>query len=339
LPAEITEFIAASRRAAIWRRLRFWGLVGSAPLAAAVVALAVWVGLVWWGVHQVEAEMKFVAVPSGCFEMGSRDAEAGRFSNEGPVHKVCLTSFGFGRYEVTQAQWRRVMIFPNASDPARFKDDRKPVENVNWYEAQRFLWFMSLFGHHKYRLPSEAEWEYAARGGTAASRYWGDDIDAGCVYENIADLSQKKVAPDAHAEFANCDDGYDITTAPTGSFKPNPFGLYDMLGNVTEWVEDCYVDNYRETPTDDGPNTTGPCTFRLIRGGSYKGRSCIGSIISNPARYASVERSVSRSRGVAGSNDRNGGNSDHLWASQSIGLTDPGGHAYSGPRDRGKNAW
>jgi formylglycine-generating enzyme required for sulfatase activity len=261
LPADIVAFIG--------RHLRFWGLVASAPVAAALIGLAVWVGLVWWGVRQVEAEMKFITVPSGCFDMGSPGGEAGRFSNEGPVHNVCVTAFGLGEDEVTQAQWRRVMIFPNASDPARFKDDTKPVENVNWYEAQRFLWLMSLFGHHKYRLPSEAEWEYSARGGTATSRYWGDDIDAGCIYENIADQSQKEVAPDAHAEFANCDDGYAITTAPVGSFKPNPFGLRDMLGNVTEWVEDCYVANYRETPTDGSPNMTGPCTFRLIRGGSW----------------------------------------------------------------------
>jgi formylglycine-generating enzyme required for sulfatase activity len=268
LPAEIREFIAASRRAARWRRLRLWGLVGSAPLAVALVAGIVWAGSVWWGVRQVEAEMKFVTIPKGCFAMGSPDGEAGRYSNEGPVHKVCVNAFDLGQYEVTQGEWRRVMAFPNTPDLAQFKDDKNPVESVSWNEAKRFLWLMSLFGHGRYHLPSEAEWEYAARAGTTTSRYWGDNIDDGCAYENIADQSLKRAAPYIAPVFANCDDGY-ATTAPVGSFEPNPWGLYDMLGNVVNWVEDCYVDNYRETPTDGSQNTAGVCTSRVIRGGSW----------------------------------------------------------------------
>jgi formylglycine-generating enzyme required for sulfatase activity len=142
------------------------------------------------------------------------------------------------------------------------------VEEVNWNEAQRFTWLMSLFGHGRYRLPSEAEWEYAARAGTTTSRYWGDNIDDGCAYENIADQSLKKAAPDLVPVFANCDDGY-VRTAPVGSFKPNPWGLYDMLGNVANWVGDCYVDSYSGTPTDGSPNTSGACTSRVVRGGSW----------------------------------------------------------------------
>jgi sulfatase modifying factor 1 len=191
------------------------------------------------------------------------------------VHQVCLKPFDLAKFEVTQRQWRRVMIgvagFPNNPDPSYFKgDDRRPVEEVNWNEAQRFIWLMSFFGHGRYRLPSESEWEYAARAGTTTSRYWGDNIDDGCTYENIADQSLKKAAPDIVPVFANCDDGY-APTAPIGTYKPNPFGLDDMLGNVAQWVEDCYVDNYREAPTDGSPNTSGACTSRVVRGGSRSG--------------------------------------------------------------------
>jgi formylglycine-generating enzyme required for sulfatase activity len=133
------------------------------------------------------------------------------------------------------------MIFPNSPDPSQYKADntdvpasageRLPVEEVTWYDAVRFLRLMSFFGHGHYRLPSEAEWEYAARGGTTTSRYWGDNIDDGCAYENIGDLSLKKLRPEFLEVFANCEDGF-RWTAPVGSFKSNPWGLYDMLGNV-----------------------------------------------------------------------------------------------------------
>jgi formylglycine-generating enzyme required for sulfatase activity len=142
------------------------------------------------------------------------------------------------------------------------------VEEVNWHEAQRFVWLVSLFGQGRYRLPSESEYEYAARAGTRTSHYWGDNIDDGCAYENIADQSLKKAAPEIVPVFANCDDGY-AATAPVGSFKPNPWGLYDMLGNVAVWTVDCYVGNYRVSATDGNPNTSEPCTSRVVRGGSW----------------------------------------------------------------------
>jgi formylglycine-generating enzyme required for sulfatase activity len=279
LPAEIREFVTASRRAVRWRRFRLWGMVASAPMAVALIAVIVWAGLVWWGVHQIEAEwveeQEFVSVKAGCFDMGSPDGtngtpvEPGRYANEGPAHKVCVKPFDLAKFEVTQGEWRRVMVFPNTPDPSRFKGENLPVESLNWNEAQRFVWLMSLFGHGQYRLPSETEWEYAARAGTTTSRYWGNNIDDGCAYENIADQSLKNLAPDIISVFANCNDGH-ATTAPVGwSKKPNPWGLYDMLGNVANWVEDCYVDSYNGTPTDRSPNTLGACTSRVIRGGSW----------------------------------------------------------------------
>ena len=108
--------------------------------------------------------------------------------------------------------------------------------------------------------------EYAARVGTKTARYWGDRAEDGCAYENMADLSLKKALPDAVV--ANCDDGQ-VTTAPVGTFKPNPWGLYDILGNVAEWVEDCYVGNYEEAPKDGGAAATQDCTTRVVRGGAW----------------------------------------------------------------------
>jgi formylglycine-generating enzyme required for sulfatase activity len=280
LPRGVTDFIAASRRAARRRRLRLAGTTAGTIVALPVVAGLVWAGFVWWGVHQVEAEWaanrEFVRIPGGCFEMGSPDDEPGRYPDEGPVHRACLKSFDLAKFTVTQSEWRRVMIgiagFPDNPDPSYFKgNDRLPVEEVSWNDATRFTWLMSFFGHGHYRLPSEAEYEYAARAGTTTSRYWGDNIDDGCAYGNIGDQSLKKQSPDLITVFANCDDGYGFTTAPVGSFMPSPWGLYDMLGNVAEWMEDCYNDDYREIPTDGSPNVNGPCVYRVFRGGSWSG--------------------------------------------------------------------
>jgi formylglycine-generating enzyme required for sulfatase activity len=264
LPAEVTSFVAASRHAARRNRRRRIATMVGAVVALPLVAALVWAGLVMWGVHTVEAEMEFVAIPAGCFQMGSPDTEAERYPNEGPVHEACPKAFELGKFEVTQAEWRRVMI--HNRDPSQYKGDRRPVESVSWNEAQTFIWLMNFFGRHHYRLPSEAEWEYAARGGTTTARYWGERAENGCAYENMADQSLKKASPDSVV--ANCDDGQ-ITTAPVGTFKPNPWGLYDILGNVGEWVEDCYVGNYEEAPKDGTAFATEDCSSRVVRGGSW----------------------------------------------------------------------
>jgi formylglycine-generating enzyme required for sulfatase activity len=278
LPQAERDFIAASRRAALWRRVRLWGLVAAAPVALALLAVVVWAGFAWWGVRQVEAEWaangEFMRIPAGCFQRGSPTDEKGRRPDEGPVHKVCVKAFELEKFEVTQAEWRRVMVYPNNPDPAQIKGDHHPIDSVSWHEAQRFVWLMSLFGRYHYRLPSEAEWEYAARAGTKTSRYWGDSPDNGCAYENLADLTYKKVQPSVPLSVANltanCDD-HAAYTETVGSYNPNQWGLKDMLGNVAEWVEDCYTDDYGDpdSPTDGRPNTTGKCEFRVIRGGSW----------------------------------------------------------------------
>jgi formylglycine-generating enzyme required for sulfatase activity len=241
-----------------------------------VVGGLAWAGMVWQGVRAVETELAsekaFLSIPVGCFDMGSPDDEDGRFTNEGPVHNVCPKAFELGKFEVTQVQWRRVMVFINP-EPSFFKgDERRPIEQVSWNEVQFFVRLMSFFGGHHYRLPSEAEWEYAARAGTTMARYWGGRAEDGCPYENITDLSFKKSNPDGALSVTNlvvqCDDSHD-ETAPVGSLKPNSFGLYDMLGNVAEWVEDCYVNNYAAAPKDGSAVTAPDCAKRVVRSGSW----------------------------------------------------------------------
>jgi formylglycine-generating enzyme required for sulfatase activity len=264
LPAEVTTFVTASRRAARRNRLRRLATVAGAVVALPVVGFLVWAGIVWWEVRAVEAEMEFVSVPAGCFQMGSPDTETERGPNEGPLHEVCPRAFELGKFEVTQSEWRQLMI--HNRDPSQYKGDRRPVESVSWNEAQTFILLMNVFGRHHYRLPSEAEWEYAARAGTTTARYWGDRADDGCAYENMADLTLKKSWSDAAV--ANCDDGYGAT-APVGKKQANPWGLSDILGNVAEWVEDCYVANYQDAPKNGGAVATQDCDARVVRGGSW----------------------------------------------------------------------
>ena len=277
LPEAVTDFVTASRRAAIRRRFRLAAIVAGAVATPPVIAILVWAGMAWSGVRAVEAEMEaakaFAAIPAGCFDMGSADSdhdfEAGRYHDEGPQHRVCPAGLELDKFDVTRWQWRQVMVFVNP-DPSSFKDhDTQPVESVSWNQVKLFIRLMSFFGHHQYRLPSEAEWEYAARAGTTTSRYWGDDPARVCEFENVADWTLRLDQPNIAAVFAKCDDHNEFT-APVGSYKPNSWGLYDMLGNVSVWVEDCYVDNYREAPTDGSAVLTSDCTDRVIRGGNWR---------------------------------------------------------------------
>jgi formylglycine-generating enzyme required for sulfatase activity len=157
--------------------------------------------------------------------------------------------------------------------PSQYEGDNHPVENVSWDDAQSFVRLMSFFGRHEYRLPSEAEWEHAARGGTVTARYWGERAQGGCDYENMTDMSLKNAFVDTKGPlpesiFVDCD-REEASAMPVGSFKPNPFGLYDMLGNVAEWVADCYLLDYAKAPTDGTAATAANCTAHVIRGGSW----------------------------------------------------------------------
>jgi formylglycine-generating enzyme required for sulfatase activity len=268
LPAEVTAFVAASRHAARRNRRRRIATVVGAVVALPLVAALVWAGLVMWGCVRSRPKWNSSRSHLPALPLASRWAALGPKRSAIPTRdrctRACPKAFGLGKFEVTQAEWRRVMV--HNRDPSHYKGDRRPVESVSWSEAQTFIRLMNLFGRQHYRLPSEAEWEYAARGGTTTARYWGERAEDGCAYENMADLSLKKALPDAVV--ANCDDGQTVT-APVGSYKPNPSGLYDILGNVVEWVEDRYVANYEEAPKDGGAVSTEDCASRVVRGGSW----------------------------------------------------------------------
>lgn len=191
--------------------------------------------------------MEFVLIPAGEFNMGSPQNEAGRDDDEGPVHRVKIANaFYMGKYEVTQKQWRDIM----GTDPSYFKGDNLPVEQVSWNEVQEFISRLNeKEGIDKYRLPSEAEWEYATRAGTTTRFYFGDDAT------KLGDY-----------EWYDMNSGRE--THEVGQKKPNPWGLYDMQGNVWEWVQDAYHTSYNDAPTD-GSAWVGNGTHRVIRGGSF----------------------------------------------------------------------
>jgi formylglycine-generating enzyme required for sulfatase activity len=162
--------------------------------------------------------------------------------------------------------------------------DRHPVVCVNWHDAKAYASWLSRQTGKRYRLLSEAEWEYAARAGTTTAWYWGDKEADQCRYGNGADLSAKSQGVTA-AGFVNCDDKYP-ETSPVGSYLANAFGLFDMAGNVGEWVEDCYHDTYGGAPTNGDPVETCMPQFhnaRVMRGGGW---------ISIPAWVRSASRDV-----------------------------------------------
>jgi formylglycine-generating enzyme required for sulfatase activity len=264
MPAGVTEFIRQSRRAARRRLQRLALALAGAVASVPIVAALVWAVMVWSGVRAVEQDLAFVAIPAGCFTMGSPPDETLRFDHEAQ-HKVCVPAFELGKFAVTQAQWRRVMV--ENADPARYKGDRNPVEMVSWYDARAFAWRMSFFGQHHYRLPSEAEWEYAARAGTTTPWFWGNKLENGCAYANLRDRTYASKHFNVGEAIIDCEDDYDYT-APVGSFKPNQFGLYDMIGNVYQWTEDCFGD-YANAPVDGSAAAPADCRSRVERGGSW----------------------------------------------------------------------
>lgn len=193
-----------------------------------------------------------VVIPDGSFLMGSNAGD----SDEKPVHQVTVGRFAMGKYEVTFAQWDACVAAGGCSH--RPGDEgwgrgRRPVINVSWRHARQYVAWLSRETGKRYRLPSEAEWEYAARAGTQTAYWWGDAIGSG------------------NANCSDCDSRWDNRrTAPVGSFRPNRFGLYDVSGNVDEWVEDCWHKTYAGAPTNGRPWTTGGnCRFRVLRGGSW----------------------------------------------------------------------
>ena len=218
-----------------------------------------------------------VVVPTGIFMMGSPESQVGFLEWDGPRHRVTIGNrFAAGVYEVTFAEWDTCALAGGCGDhwPADEGWGRgaRPVVNVSWEDTQAYLAWLSAETGEEYRLLTEAEWEYVARAETESARYWGESEAAQCRYANGYDQ-----ATHADAQYTSdfdwtepvpCSDAH-VVTAPVGSFEPNPFGLYDVIGNVQEWTEDCWNDGYAGAPVDGSAWRTGDCSQRSQRGGSW----------------------------------------------------------------------
>ena len=205
--------------------------------------------------------LEMVAIPSGTFTMGSPESEEKRRNSERPQHDVTVPSFFMGKYPVTQGQWRAIASRTDLKekedldpDPSHFKEPYKgidrwqrPVEDVTWYQAVEFCERLSKLTGRKYRLPSEAEWEYACRAGTTTPFYFGETINTDLA--NYRGTDNKEY--NRSGSYGDGPKGeYKEETTPVGQFPANAFGLYDMHGNVWEWYADDWHDNYVGAPTD-----------------------------------------------------------------------------------------
>jgi formylglycine-generating enzyme required for sulfatase activity len=199
--------------------------------------------------------LEMVKIPGGRFLMGSPETEAKRDDNEGLQHYVDVPEFWMGKYVVTQQQWQAIM----GNEPSYFKGKNHPVERVSWNNATEFCQKLSKKTGRDYRLPSEAEWEYACRAGTTTPFYFGETITGELANyrasETYADEPKGK---------------YREQTTPVGQFPPNAFGLYDMHGNVYEWCQDVWDSSYDVSPVDGSAWVNGGNSRRrVIRGGSW----------------------------------------------------------------------
>ncbi len=233
---------------------------------------------------------EMVVLGAGSYAMGSPISETQRQDDEGPVHQVTIARpFAIGKFEVTMNEFSAFVNTTgyNPDGPCNvWANDQwetqtgvtwrspgypvggdKPVVCVSYNDARAYTEWLTVQTGNRYRLPSEAEWEYATRAGTTTIRYWGDDVNAGCAYANVSDMTAKDANP--HWTTTTCRDG-SLHTAPVGSYQPNAFGLYDTLGNVWEWTEDCKHANYAGAPADGSAWTVGgDCNARVVRGGSW----------------------------------------------------------------------
>jgi formylglycine-generating enzyme required for sulfatase activity len=245
-----------------------------APVAAAPAPPAVVQGPD--SAHKLEPAM--IALPGGEFWMGSPDGEAERNASEGPRHRVRIPPFGIGKYAVTFAQYD---AFAQAtgrvkpSDSGWGRGDR-PVINVSWNDAVAYAAWLSRETGEQYRLPSEAEWEYAARAGTETPFWTGP-----CIHTDQANY-------DGNFDYNGCGANtgvYRQKTVPVGSLPANPWGLHEVHGNVREWVQDRYHDSYTGAPTDGSVWEVGGSSARVVRGGSWIG---IPGFLRAAYRYRSV---------------------------------------------------
>lgn len=212
-------------------------------------------------------KLEMVLIPGGKFTMGSPTSELGRGNDEGPQHEVSVPAFYLGKYPVMQAQWEAIM----GSNPSRFRGARRPVEHVSWEDAVEFCQKLSEKSDKDYRLPSEAEWEYACRAETTTPFHFGETITPALANYNSNNTYGSSPVGDYRGQ-----------TTEVGGFPPNAFGLYNMHGNVWEWCQDAHHKTYAGAPTDgsawinEKENET-----RVLRGGSW---------LSNPRDCRSAYR-------------------------------------------------
>jgi len=219
---------------------------------------------------------EMIVIPAGSFMMGSRATEKGHQSREEPQHIVTITKpFAVSKFALTFNDWDACAAFGDCDphiDDGGFGRGRLPVINVTWYDAQKYVAWLSQMTGKRYRLLSESEYEYAARAGTQSAYPWGEDIGTG------------------NANCEGCGSQWDNKPAPVGTFAANQFGLCDMVGNVWEWVEDCWHTNYDGAPADGSPWLEGGnCTLRVDRGSSWG--------------YPESPRSALRDRDATGNHD------------------------------------
>ena len=239
---------------------------------------------------------EMVVVPPGAFVIGSPSDEQGRRANEGPQKEIRIARpFAVGRFEVTRDEYDAFLrdsghpvsgncmtdrrkpgtwaLDPdtNFHDPGFAQTGTHPAACVSWNDAKAYLAWLTGKSGGGYRLPTEAEWEYLARAGSTTAYPWGASIHEGCghmngfdkvIFDTKGDLYKGEAVP-----FATCSDGY-LNTAPVGTYAPNAFGLYDMIGNLAEWVEDCASQSYAAM-RPDGTAEGGDCSKHMVRGGSW----------------------------------------------------------------------
>lgn len=247
---------------------------------------------------------RMVALPAGSFVMGSPPDDPERHKSEGPQRRASVAAFAIGETEVTRGQFAAFVAATNRRMPdgcdthgdgmdttsdldataswrnPRFaQTDEHPVVCLTWQDTVEYTVWLSKKTGQRYRLPSNAEWEYAARAGTTTLHFWGNDADQGCPFANGGDAALVRALPPfamatqrdleagyREARIVGCDDGNGFTAA-VRSYRPNAFGLYDVSGNVWEWVADCH-EPYGASPPP-APSPAGTCAARNVRGGSW----------------------------------------------------------------------
>ena len=279
-------------------------------------------------VRELAGEM--MEIPGGMFRMG--DLNGGGYDNERPVHNVSVSTFRLGKYEITVGQFRRfVQVTGYQTDAERNADgnqgcytgefmtrdswgwtsgrswrhleypisDDQPAVCISWNDARAYTQWLTEQAGETYRLPSEAEWEYAARAGSEATFHFGNAERQLCDYANVADKT--KLPDDTNwQDEVKCHDGA-VFPVKVGSYRPNEFGLHDMHGNVSEWVQDCWNDSYVEVPNDGRAWETGDCSRRVTRGGSW---SSTTKSLRSASRGRDDSSSRSNSRGFRLAQDK-----------------------------------